>query len=159
MITSEEAKEDACAVRRVLYEDAAAVTRLVGALYAELHEGEAVPGYRLESVETVLRDSDRSFGFVAVDGGHATGILMLTEGVAVFAGGAFGQITELYVTPQYRSRGVASLLVRRATEFGRKRGWKRMDVGAPHQPRWSRSLHFYECEGFVEVGPRLRLDL
>ncbi|SMG45972.1 GNAT family N-acetyltransferase [Paraburkholderia susongensis] len=146
-------------VRRVTNEDTATVTHLVGALFAELHEGDAVPEYRLESVENVLRDSGRSFGFIAIDDESAIGILLLTEGVAVFAGGAFGQITELYVDPKHRSRGIASLLVSRAAAFGRERGWKRMDVGAPHQPRWSRSLHFYESEGFVEVGPRLRLDL
>jgi GNAT superfamily N-acetyltransferase len=110
-------------------------------------------------VETVLRDSERSFGFVATSEGSAVGLLMLAEGVAIFAGAAFGQITELYVQPEHRSRGIASLLVQRAAVFGRERGWKRMDVGAPHQPRWSRSLSFYKSEGSVELGPRLRLDL
>ncbi|MFM0283150.1 GNAT family N-acetyltransferase [Paraburkholderia sediminicola] len=156
---NEDVEGSACELRRVTCDDAPAVAALVGALYAELNEGNAVPDYRLESVEQVLRDSERSFAFAAVNDGVPIGILMLAEAVAVFAGGTFGQITELYVAPGYRSRGVASLLVRRAAEFGRERGWKRMDVGAPHQPRWSRSLRFYASEGFIEVGPRLRLEL
>lgn len=146
-------------VRRITVEDSQVVSNMAGALYAELRDENAVPGYRLDSVETVLRDNERSFGLVATSDERAVGLLMLTEGVAIFAGGAFGQITELYVKPEHRSRGIASLLVQRAAEFGRERGWKRMDVGAPHQPRWSRSLDFYRSEGFVEVGPRLRLDL
>ncbi|MFP3550797.1 GNAT family N-acetyltransferase [Paraburkholderia sp. SIMBA_049] len=158
-MTDDNVKESAPEVRRVTRADAVAVTNLVGALFAELRDGEAAPEYRLESVEAVLRDSERSFGFVAVDDQQAVGVLLLTEGVAIFAGGVFGQIAELYVEPNHRSRGIASLLVQEAKEFGRGRGWKRMDVGAPHQPRWSRSLHFYESEGFIEVGPRLRLDL
>jgi hypothetical protein len=54
---------------------------------------------------------------------------------------------------------LAAALVREAARFGKERGWKRLDVGAPGQPRWSRTLAFYLSAGFVEVGPRLRLDL
>lgn len=156
---NEKVRSIQCRIRRVTADDVNEVTRLLGALYAELHEREAFPDYRLSSVEDVLRDSERTFGFVAHAGDQLMGVLMLTEGVAVYAGGVFGQITELYVEPEYRSQGIASLLVRRATQFGRERGWKRLDVGAPHQPRWNRSLRFYESEGFFEVGPRLKLDL
>lgn len=155
----ENAQGNSLAIRRIAIDDAVAVAHLVGSLFEELHDGEPVPEYRLGSVETVLRDTARSFGFVACDDERPIGIVLLTEGVAIFAGGVFGQITELYVAPQYRSRGVASQLLRAVRSLGRERGWKRMDVGAPHQPRWSRSLHFYESEGFVEVGPRLRFDL
>ncbi|WP_442794100.1 GNAT family N-acetyltransferase [Paraburkholderia sp. HD33-4] len=158
-MTHDDVKASGAEVRPVTSEDAAAVSHLVAALFAELREDDAIPQYRLESVEKVLRDRERSFGFVAIDDEHAIGLLLLTEGVAIFAGGVFGQITELYVEPEHRSRGIAALLVHRAAEFGRARGWKRMDVGAPHQPRWTRSLRFYKSEGFVEVGPRLRLDL
>ena len=146
-------------VRRITMEDSQVVITMAGALFAELRDDDVVPEYRLDSVETVLRDSERSFGFVATSDEGALGLLMLAEAVAIFAGGAFGQITELYVKPEHRSRGIASLLVQRAAAFGRQRGWKRMDVGAPHQPRWNRSLNFYKSGGFVEVGPRLRLDL
>jgi len=158
-MTHAEGKATNLQVRRITMEDSVVVSNMVGELFAELREDDLVPEYRLDSVEDVLRDSERSFGFVATDDEGFVGLLMLTEGVAIFAGGVFGQITELYVKPEHRSRGIASLLVQQAAEFGRQRGWKRMDVGAPHQPRWSRSLGFYKSEGFVEVGPRLRLDL
>jgi hypothetical protein len=54
---------------------------------------------------------------------------------------------------------MAAALVHEATKFGKERGWKRLDVGAPGQPSWARTLAFYLSAGFVEVGPRLRLDL
>ncbi|KXU96455.1 hypothetical protein CR51_22945 [Caballeronia megalochromosomata] len=146
-------------VRRVSSDDVVVVTELVDALFKELHDGEPVPRYRLESVEAVLTDRRRCFGFLAFAEGKAIGVLLMTEGTAIYAGGAFGVLTELYVSPTSRSKGVASFLVRKAVEFARQRGWKRMDVGAPHQPKWSRSLKFYLSEGFVEVGPRLRFDL
>ncbi|OAJ59365.1 hypothetical protein A6V36_27330 [Paraburkholderia ginsengiterrae] len=158
-MTSDHCSLETVTVRRVTTDDAPIVANLVKALFNELRDGAMVPQYRSESISDVLAETERSFGLLALDGSRAIGVLMLTEAVAIFAGGIFGQITELYVMPDFRSQGVAAMLVKSAAELGRARGWKRMDVGAPHQPRWSRSLNFYRSEGFVEVGPRLRLDL
>ncbi|MFM0045628.1 GNAT family N-acetyltransferase [Paraburkholderia sediminicola] len=146
-------------LRRSTPDDVAAVGRLVECLFAELNDGQAGPAYQTSSVERVLQDTERSFGYLAFDDQDPVGILLMTDGVAIFAGGAFGQITELYVTPEFRSKGIAAMLMHQAADFGRSRGWRRLDVGAPHQPRWHRTLGFYLSEGFVEVGPRLRLDL
>jgi GNAT superfamily N-acetyltransferase len=76
--------------------------------------------------------------------------------MAIYAGGRFGEITELYVSPAHRSKGIAPILITAATSIGRQKGWKRLEVGAPDQPAWSRTLSFYLREGFEEVGPRLR---
>lgn len=65
-------------------------------------------------------------------------------------------IVELYIAPTYRSQGVGALLLDRAIAFARTRGWSRLEVGAPDQPRWSRTVDFYRRQGFVEVGPRLK---
>ncbi|MFM0198798.1 GNAT family N-acetyltransferase [Paraburkholderia fungorum] len=146
-------------IRPVEPGDARAVADLVEALLAELHNGELEPADRVSIVEAVLSQTNRNFGYVALEGNRPIGVLLMTEGMAIYAGGKFGQITELYVLPEYRSGGVAAALVREAAKFGKKRGWQRLDVGAPHQPRWARTLAFYLSAGFVEVGPRLRLDL
>ncbi|MBN3726806.1 GNAT family N-acetyltransferase [Burkholderia sp. Ac-20379] len=146
-------------LRPVTDADAAPVADLVGRLYSELSNGASAGQDRTRAVADILKRTDRCFGFLAIAGGVEIGVAMATEGVAIFAGGAYGQITELYVAPAFRSRGVASLLVRRVAELGRERGWRRIDVGAPRQPEWQRSVQFYLREGFVEVGPRLKLDL
>ena len=82
--------------------------------------------------------------------------VMLNECAAIYANGLFGEITELYVEPANRSCGVAPSLISAAVDLGRRKGWTRLEVGAPDQPRWSRTLAFYLEEGFVEVGPRLK---
>jgi GNAT superfamily N-acetyltransferase len=84
---------------------------------------------------------------------------MISESASIYAGGAFGVITELYVTPEKRSAGVAKLLIDAIAGLGRERSWGRVEVGAPHQPAWERSLKFYLRNGFAEVGPRLQLLL
>ncbi|MGT0250413.1 GNAT family N-acetyltransferase [Burkholderia pyrrocinia] len=146
-------------VRTVSVGDVSTVAALVDHLLAELRGIEDGTIVNDALVADVLGYEDRSFGFLAVDQDKPVGVLMMTEGVAIFAEGAYGMITELYVAPEYRSCGVAADLVKRAAAFGKSRGWRRLDVGAPHQPTWSRSLHFYVSVGFKEVGPRLRLDL
>lgn len=146
-------------IRLVEPTDARSVARLVEELLVELHNGELEPADRVSVAEAVLAQTDRSFGYLAFEADSPVGVLLMTEGMAIYAGGAFGQITELYVRPEYRSGGLAAALVRAAARFGKERGWKRLDVGAPRQPRWARTLVFYLSAGFIEVGPRLRLDL
>jgi GNAT superfamily N-acetyltransferase len=146
-------------IRPVAPTDARSVAHLVDELLAELHNGELEPADRVSIAEAVLNQTSRSFGYVALEGDSPVGVLLMTEGMAIYAGGTFGQVTELYVRPECRSGGVAAALVRAAAKFGKERGWKRLDVGAPDQPRWVRTLAFYLSAGFVEVGPRLRLDL
>ncbi|SPA40224.1 Acetyltransferase (fragment) [Cupriavidus taiwanensis] len=65
----------------------------------------------------------------------------------------FGLITALYLRPDMRSRGIAPRLIGVALQEGRERGWKRLEVGAPAQPRRKRRLAFYRDNGFEEVGP------
>ena len=81
---------------------------------------------------------------------------MLNECMTIYVGGRFGEITELYVSPEYRSKGIAPLLIGTAIGIGNQKGWKRFEVGARDQPAWNRTLSFYFREGFEEVGPRLR---
>jgi GNAT superfamily N-acetyltransferase len=96
---------------------------------------------------------------LAFEGKTPVGVIMLSESAALFAGGTYGVITELYVVPDQRTSGVAKLLVHAASELGRQRGWRQLEVGAPSQPKWRRSLAFYVNCGFTEIGPRLKLTL
>jgi GNAT superfamily N-acetyltransferase len=143
-------------IRRATQRDAAVVAELVARLFVELC------GVRYDLVDIahdLLSRSDRVIGILAYDGRHPIGVLLLSEGYALFAMGAFGQITELYVRPEYRSAGIAARLVEAAALLGKERGWHRIEVGAPDQPKWKRTLNFYKTRGFTEIGPRLRLDL
>ncbi|UPJ47878.1 GNAT family N-acetyltransferase [Bradyrhizobium sp. 200] len=85
--------------------------------------------------------------------------MMLCEFSAIYTLGLAATITELYVVPEYRSRRVAEQLLHAAMAQGRERGWGRLEVGAPRQPQWARSLQFYERSGFQEIGPHLGIKL
>ncbi|WP_322092561.1 GNAT family N-acetyltransferase [Paraburkholderia bannensis] len=143
-------------VRPATPDDAAAVAELVASLLTELG---GAPGELDAVARDVLAKVDRTAGFLALDDGRAVGVIMLSEGYAMFARGAFGQITELYVRPELRSAGIAARLLELAVAHGQERGWRRIDVGAPREPDWARTVAFYKSNGFVEVGPRLKLAL
>jgi GNAT superfamily N-acetyltransferase len=105
--------------------------------------------------QIVLRMTDRVWAFLAWDDDTSIGTILLNECVAIYANGVFGEISELYIDPNYRSRGVALNLLASATDFGRARGWSRLEVGTPLLPKWERTEKFYRNNGFNEVGLRL----
>lgn len=146
-------------IRMATADDAQAVAGLLGTLFAELSPEASVDERRLlDTVKGVMAMPSVS-AVLAERGGRAVGLAMLNECAAVYAGGTFGEITELVVLPQARSRGIAAQILGWCADLGRTRGWTRIEVGAPEQPAWGRTLAFYRREGFVEVGPRLKRQL
>ena len=144
--------------RRASPEDASTIGHMVDALLVELGGQASRLDERTATARRLLQDN-RAFGLLALDNSQAVGALMLSENASIYAGGCFGVITELYVQPQHRSAGVARQLVQAAASLGRERGWRLLEVGAPPQPKWQRSLDFYLREGFSVIGPRLKHPL
>lgn len=147
--------------RPVSPDDAPIVGKLVSALFNEL-KGVALSDAKeldLGVVERVLAFNPRTCGFLLLEDGVAIGVLMLSEGCALYARGLYGVITELYITPDKRSGGRAKMLIECAEQLAKERHWSMLEVGAPSQPLWQRSFEFYMNNGFHEVGPRLRKRL
>lgn len=146
-------------VRPATPADAEAVAALVHGLLSELWVGREPS---LESVvptaRSVLGDPSVTAALAEV-GGKPVGVVTINECCAIYAGGKFGEICELFVLPDMRSHGVAPHLVQHARQVARDKGWKRIEVCAPPQPKWARSVSFYERNGFRKLGPRLCLDI
>jgi GNAT superfamily N-acetyltransferase len=140
-------------IRRAQMKDAPAIARLVEALLTELSGEEVAP---MGPVARQLLAGQQVIGLLAEADRRAVGVMMLNRCAAIYAGGGFGEISELYVEPAFRSRGVAADLLKYAREVARREDWTRLEVGAPAQPDWARTLAFYEREGFAQIGPRLR---
>jgi GNAT superfamily N-acetyltransferase len=112
----------------------------------------------------VVRDlesaGERFTAFLALlPSGEGVGVVTLFEAFAVYAGGNYGVIDEMYVAPEHRGAGVGRRLVEAVAQEGRRRGWIRIDVTAPPEKRWDRTVKFYESQGFVFTGPKMRLRL
>ncbi|WP_299420170.1 GNAT family N-acetyltransferase [uncultured Shimia sp.] len=143
-------------VKKAAQEDASVVAEFVYALLKELTGSEDIDREGMSATAEALLRRGTITAFVAYRDTTPVGVISLHECAAIYAGGVFGEISELYVTPAYRSQGVAADLLSAAQAEGVARGWKRLEVGAPTQPQWHRTLAFYEGQGFLETGPRLR---
>lgn len=137
-------------------DQAETVASLIHALLDELSGGE--PQARdglLQTAEAVLAAETVIVAIARWDN-RPVGVMTLNSCMAIYAGGHFGEISELYIVPDMRSKGIARHLLDFAIREGHSRSWRRIEVGAPSQPAWKRSLVFYLANGFEETGPRLR---
>ena len=91
--------------------------------------------------------------------GEIAGIATVVESFAIYANGPYGVINEMYVAPPYRSQGVGARLIAAVKDLAARRGWIRIDVTAPESPAWDRTRRFYESQGFVFTGPKLKFVL
>ena len=147
-------------VREAGLDDAASVAALAHALVCEISPpGSKQPdlGRYGSAAADLLARQEGYWALLAEDSEGATlGLITLNECAAIYAGGLFGEIAELYVPPAQRSKGIAAALIEEAIAFARQRGWPRLEVGAPALPDWQRTVDFYRKQGFIDVGPRLK---
>ncbi|WP_444935175.1 GNAT family N-acetyltransferase [Microbulbifer sp. JTAC008] len=87
--------------------------------------------------------------------------ITLSRSAAIYAGGNYGVIEELYVEPGFRSQFIGKALLAEAISFAKEEGWPRLEVSTPERENWQRTIDFYLREGFLEnsVGERLKLEL
>ena len=136
--------------------DTLVVSEFIYLLIDELAAGAGPDRKTMEAATRQVLAMKGVTSIVATEGATPVGVIMLNECAAIYAGGLFGEISELYVSKEHRSKGIAAQLVDAAKAYAKEHGWKRLEVGAPPQPVWDRTLQFYLREGFAEVGPRLR---
>lgn len=139
--------------------DAPVVASFVGRLLVELFESERDLAAMETTTRNLLGAPDTFTAFIARRNDTALGVLTLATCVSIYANGTFGEIAELCVVPDHRSAGIGEALIIAAVDYGRQRGWSRLEVGAPSAERWARTLAFYRRNGFSEIGPRLGLAL
>lgn len=140
--------------------DAHIVADLVLALLVEL-SGNKPGGYSqpvLANTATVLLEEQAVVVLLAEEAGNPIGVAVLNPCASLYAG-RFAEITELYVKPDFRSRGIGEKLLEAAIEIAGNRLWSRLEVGTPELPAWARTAAFYKRNGFVEVGARMKLPL
>ena len=137
-------------------DDAPVVAEFVYLLIDEFAPNAGPNRQTMTAIAQEVLPLDSVSGFLAKYDNAPVGVVLINECAAIYAGGKFGEISELYVRPEYRSKGIAACLLEVAGKHAEERGWKRLEVGAPAQPAWERTVKFYLREGFEEVGPRLR---
>jgi GNAT superfamily N-acetyltransferase len=147
-------------IRKAAASDAQAVVGLVLALLDELSGSEpsAYSAGDLSTLAATLLETKDLSAVLAERNGEPIGVVVLNGCASLYAG-RFGEITEMYVKPNFRSSNVGEALLAAAADVARERSWSRLEVGTPELPEWSRTLAFYKRNGFIETGVRLKLPL
>jgi len=134
------------------------VAKLIEKFLIELEPSaeEDIRNTALNDITKELLTTSKIWAFLAKKDNMNIGLITLHECAAIYAGGVFGEISELYVKPEFRSLKVGELLLSTAIEYGKSRGWKRLEVGSPPLNESPRTFKFYEKQGFQCTGARLR---
>jgi GNAT superfamily N-acetyltransferase len=74
--------------------------------------------------------------------GVAVGLLMLVESYALYAGGEYGVIDEMYVRPEYRGQDVERQLLDEAVAIATRRKWFHLDITGREGDRNERAARF-----------------
>jgi GNAT superfamily N-acetyltransferase len=143
-------------IRQATTRDSHIVFKLIFSLLKELFPED--PLYTEENLKAAtekMLTHPNYWVLIAYADEKPVGVVGLNECAAIYAVGSFGEITELYVLSEYRGVNVGAQLIEAAIAFGKSKKWSMMEVGAPDQPKWERTLNFYLKTGFHVVGPRL----
>lgn len=148
-------------VRRATPADAPLVAEFALRLTEEVMERAGVPDFDADPQQAaaLCRDFlERGLytAFFALEGAKQQPIAAATlcESHALYARGSFGIIQEFFVEPAFRSQDVGAALLGAIVDYGRERGWTRVELCTPPLPEFSRTLGFYEKNGFKVTGGR-----
>lgn len=136
------------------------IIELLKDLYLELGEEEQSIKFLDEKLIKEILDTKQTDVYLIYNhNNEPIGIITLTETQAIYAGGKYGVIDEMFVVPGYRSKNIGTQLIQNIKNIAIAKGWKRIDVTAPTEERWKRTVAFYEKNGFAFTGPKLKFRL
>jgi GNAT superfamily N-acetyltransferase len=74
--------------------------------------------------------------------GVAVGVLTLTQSFALYAGGEYGVIDEMYVRPEYRGQDLERQLLDEAVAIAQRRRWFHLDITGREGDQAQRAARF-----------------
>lgn len=155
-----------CRVRPALRDD---IPHVLGGIRNLLEELRGVPGIQLpegarQVCERLVDGRSRGAIFVAYPSASEEkliGLLSLTVQDAIHFGGPYALIQYLWVDSSYRSHGVGAGLMAAVEGYCREHNLPNLEVGLPSLRfgGFPRTYSFYQDNGFVELGPRMRKEV
>jgi GNAT superfamily N-acetyltransferase len=107
-------------------------------------------------IERIVKDDRLGFVLVALEKNQRpVGIALGCAFLGIEHGGTSGWVEELYVRPEFRERGIGSLLVAEFIRIASVLGWRAIDLEIDSGHR--RAVSLYERHGFTQLD-RLRLS-
>jgi branched-chain amino acid aminotransferase len=111
-----------------------------------------------DEVRAIILDPSAGAMLVARAGEELVGVLGASWCRAVHVPGRYAVIQDLWVAPEWRSRGVGAELVEGLRRLASEQGVRRLEVGLPRESfaAIEATERFYAANGFEHLGPRMR---
>jgi GNAT superfamily N-acetyltransferase len=145
-------------VRAARPDEAAAVAAAIESLLVELGGRRPSPAEMEAEVGAILADPALGAMLVAEAGGELVGVLGASWCRAIHVPGRYAVVQDLWVDPDWRSRGVGAELVEALAALAGEHGVSRLEVGLPREDfaAIGQTEAFYRANGFEHLGPRMR---
>ncbi|MDP8306442.1 MAG: GNAT family N-acetyltransferase [Candidatus Chlorobium antarcticum] len=101
-------------VRTATTADIAECASLLGILFAQEAEFVPNPELQVRSLEMILENPDAGRILVSLDNGQITGMVLLLFTISTALGGRVALLEDMVVLPQYRRKGIGSILMEQA---------------------------------------------
>lgn len=137
------------------------ITKYITQLYAELFDETTVPTKEnFNNIFSQLTESGNYHeAYCLIEADEVLAFFTLNESFAIFANGKYGIINELWVNAEYRSQGIGKQVIKEIRKIAMVRNWQRVDVSAPVSEKWDRTFNFYQGNGFVFTGRKLKITI
>lgn len=137
------------------------IKKYIGLLYSELFGREAIPSEDVfNNIFTQMEAPGNNHeAYCLKENNETIAFFTLGESFSIFAHGNYGIINELWVNDKFRSKGVGKAVINEILKIGAERNWKRIDVSAPPDEKWDRTVNFYQKNGFTLTGRKLKVYL
>ncbi|MEI7707846.1 MAG: GNAT family N-acetyltransferase [Chlorobium sp.] len=133
-------------VRTAVRSDLARCTELLGILFTEEHEFTADAEAQSRALSMIISNPELGRIFVCEVDGVIEGMVMLLFTVSTFLGKKVALLEDMVVAPQWRQKGLGSLLINHAMEFARKEGLGRITLLTDGDNEAAQQ--FYRSKGF-----------
>lgn len=106
---------------------------LMESFVIEISDHDKIEMDQLSGAFTLSIDRTNYHGFIGYIDDYPMCLIAVEERFSILAEAPFGQITELYVEPQFRWEGASALLVERVEALARTCGWSHINTFAPDE--------------------------
>ena len=133
-------------VRAAVSSDVPRCAELLEILFSHEHEFTADAEVQSRALSMIIGNSELGRIFVADFDGVVEGMVMLLFTVSTFLGKKVALLEDMVVAPEWRHKGIGSLLINHAIEFARQEGLGRITLLTDGDN--DAAQQFYQSKGF-----------